>query len=231
MADHRPCTARNETPLQRADRNFGELLQELRVTQTGVQILFAFLLSLAFTSRFPELDTFQRTVYVATLLLAVVAATLFTAPAALHRSLFQQGAKPRIVQVSSRLATAGLGVLVLAFTGSVLLVVDVTTGRAGGLAAGTATLLVCLGLWGLLPRLVRRAGLSAADPGTGTASTAATGADADATSNTSSNAPSAASSYTVTRVAARTPRRTPAPARRTPSGRSPSRRTPATRRR
>ncbi|MEV0637717.1 DUF6328 family protein [Streptomyces sp. NPDC050619] len=155
---HRPCTARNETPLERADRNFGELLQELRVTQTGVQILFAFLLTLAFTPRFPSLDTVQRATYVVTLLLAVLAAALFTAPAALHRSLFQRGAKPRIVQVSSRLAAVGMGVLVLAFTGSVLLVVDVTTGRAGGVAAAAATLLVCLGLWGLLPRLVRRAG-------------------------------------------------------------------------
>ncbi|MEV7795457.1 DUF6328 family protein [Streptomyces sp. NPDC087512] len=160
MAEHRRCTARNETPLERADRNFVELLQELRVTQTGVQILFAFLLSLAFTSRFPELDTVQRAVYVTTLLLAVLAAALFTAPAALHRSLFQRGAKPRIVRVSSRLATVGLGVLVLAFTGAVMLVVDVTTGRAGGLAAGGATLVVCLGLWGLLPHLVRRTHLS-----------------------------------------------------------------------
>lgn len=160
MADHRPCTARNETPLERADRNFGELLQELRVTQTGVQILFAFLLTLAFTQRFPTLDTFQRATYVTTLLLAVLAAALFTAPAALHRSLFQRGAKARIVQVSSRLATVGMGVLVLAFTGSVLLVVDVTTSRAGGLAAGAATLMVCLGLWWLLPLLVRRAGLA-----------------------------------------------------------------------
>ncbi|MFI6934201.1 DUF6328 family protein [Streptomyces sp. NPDC050287] len=158
MADHRPCTARNETPLERADRNFGELLQELRVTQTGVQILFAFLLTLAFTPRFPSLDTVQRTMYVTTLLLSVLAAALFTAPAALHRSLFQQGAKPRIVQVSSRLATVGMGVLVLAFTGSVTLVVDVTTDRTGGMAAGAATLLVCLALWWLLPRLVRRAG-------------------------------------------------------------------------
>ncbi|MGI5424328.1 DUF6328 family protein [Streptomyces sp. CA-179760] len=162
MAEHSPCTARGETPLQRADRNFVELLQELRVTQTGVQILFAFLLSLAFTSRFPSLDSVQRFTYVSTLLLAVLAAALFTAPAALHRSLFQQGAKPRIVQVSSRLATTGLIVLVFAFSGSVLLVVDVTTGRAGGIAAGAATFLVCVGLWGVLPRLVRRAGLRGA---------------------------------------------------------------------
>ncbi|MET9764761.1 DUF6328 family protein [Streptomyces sp. NPDC006372] len=165
MAEHRPCTARGETPLQRADRNFVELLQELRVTQTGVQILFAFLLSLAFTSRFGSLDSFQRVVYVVTLLLAVLAAALFTAPAALHRSLFQQGAKARIVQVSSRLATTGLIVLVFAFSGSVLLVVDVTTRRAGGIAAGAATFLVCTGLWGLLPRLVRRSGLRDASDG------------------------------------------------------------------
>ncbi|MGW0613930.1 DUF6328 family protein [Streptomyces sp. NPDC002788] len=171
MAEHRPCTARNETPLQRADRNFVELLQELRVTQTGVQILFAFLLSLAFTSRFGDLDSVQRVTYVVTLLLAVLAAALFTAPAALHRSLFQQGAKPRIVQVSSRLATTGLVVLVFAFSGSVLLVVDVTTGRAGGIAAGAGTFLVCVGLWGVLPRLVRRVGSRGKADGTAPEST------------------------------------------------------------
>ncbi|MEU7581232.1 DUF6328 family protein [Streptomyces sp. NPDC041068] len=156
MSDDFSCTARNETPLERADRNFGELLQELRVTQTGVQILFAFLLTLAFTPRFPSLDAVQRGTYVTTLLLAVVAAALFTAPAALHRSLFQQRAKPLVVQVSSRLAEVGLRVLMLALSGSVLLVVDVTAGRVEGVVAGAGTLLVCVGLWGVLPRLVRR---------------------------------------------------------------------------
>ncbi len=147
---------RHETPLERADRNFAELLQELRVTQTGVQILFAFLLTLAFTQRFPSLDTVQRTTYVTTLMLAMLAAALFTAPAALHRSLFQQHAKPAIVAISSRLATLGLMVLMLAFTGSVLLVVDVSLGRAAGVCAGASTLLVCSGLWRVLPWLVRR---------------------------------------------------------------------------
>jgi small-conductance mechanosensitive channel len=157
MADRAPDEARRETVLERADRNFTELLQELRVTQTGVQILFAFLLTLAFTQRFPTLDTIQRATYVTTLLLAVVAAALFTAPAALHRALFQQNAKPAIVQVSSRLATVGMGVLMLAFTGSVLLVVDVSLGRVAGIASGAGTLVVCLGLWRVLPWLVRRA--------------------------------------------------------------------------
>jgi hypothetical protein len=149
-------SGRRETPLERADRNFAELLQELRVTQTGVQILFAFLLTLAFTLRFPSLDTAQRATYVVTLLLVVLAAALFTAPAALHRSLFQQNAKAAIVRLSSRLATAGLYVLMLAFTGSVLLVVDVVLGRAAGIAAGAGTLTACLALWVLLPWLVQR---------------------------------------------------------------------------
>ncbi|GGN51878.1 membrane protein [Streptomyces albiflavescens] len=156
MAEHPHPEARDETPLERADRNFSELLQELRVVQTGVQILFAFLLTLAFTPRFPSLDTVQRAVYVTTLLLSMLAAALFTAPAALHRALFQHNVKRVIVRVSSRLAHIGLYVLMLAFTGSVLLVVDVALGRGAGIAAGAGTLVVCLGLWGLLPRLVQR---------------------------------------------------------------------------
>lgn len=149
---------RNETTFQRADRNFSEILQELRVTQAGVQILFAFLLTLAFTERFPELDTVQRATYVTTLLLAVLSAALFTAPAAVHRSLFGQHSKPRIVRVSSRLAGIGMVVLVFALAGSVLLVVDVAVGRTAGIIASAGTALVCAGLWGLLPVLVRGAG-------------------------------------------------------------------------
>ncbi|MGW7516317.1 DUF6328 family protein [Streptomyces sp. NPDC054796] len=149
---------RNETPLERDDRNFSELLQELRVIQTGVQILFAFLLTLAFTPRFPGLDAMQRGTYMATLLLAVLAAVLFTAPAALHRALFRRGAKRKIVEVSSRLAAAGLAVLALALTGAVLLVADVVLGRGAGVAIGAGTLLVCAATWLGLPWLLRRRG-------------------------------------------------------------------------
>jgi predicted phage tail protein len=166
--------ARDETPVQRADRNFGELLQELRVTQTGIQILFAFLLTLAFTARFPTLDSFQRGTYVATLMLSVVSAALFTAPAALHRILFQQGAKQEIVRVSSRLAGAGMAVLMLALTGSALLVVDVVLGRMEGLFAGAGTFVVCAGLWGVLPGLVRRRVEREQQDTQGTATTGAT---------------------------------------------------------
>ncbi|EFL21108.1 membrane protein [Streptomyces himastatinicus ATCC 53653] len=155
MKNDAPRTVRRETALERDDRNFAELLQELRVTQTGVQILFAFLLTLAFTDRFGSLDAVQRGTYVATLLLAVVAAALFTAPAALHRALFRRGAKRRVVDVSGKLASAGLCVLTMAFTGSVLLVVDVVLGRGPGIAAAAGTFAVCCGLWGVLPRWIR----------------------------------------------------------------------------
>jgi hypothetical protein len=79
---------RPEGPLERADRNMSELLQELRVAQTGVQILFAFLLTLVFQPRFNEIDQFQRWTYVVTLLLSVVTAGLLVAPAATHRVTF-----------------------------------------------------------------------------------------------------------------------------------------------
>ncbi|MEU4204957.1 DUF6328 family protein [Streptomyces sp. NPDC045470] len=145
---------RNETPLERYDRNFGELLQELRVLQTGVQILFAFLLTLAFTPRFVSLDTTQRGFYVGTLLLAVLATLLLTAPAAVHRVLFRRRAKGLIVEVSARLTAAGMAVLALALAGAVLLVVDVVLGRGAGVVAGSVTLVTCGGLWALLPRVL-----------------------------------------------------------------------------
>jgi hypothetical protein len=144
-------SARNETPFERDDRNFLELLQELRVIQTGVQILFAFLLTLAFTERFEDLDAVQRGTYICTLMLAVLAAVTFTAPAALHRGLFRRGAKRLIVDVSSRLAAIGLAILALAMSGAVLLVVDVVLGRAAGIAAAALALTACAGLWAMLP--------------------------------------------------------------------------------
>jgi Family of unknown function (DUF6328) len=76
---------RGETPLQRADRAYGEILQEVRVAQTGVQILFAFLLTLAFTARFRSVTQFERDIYVVTLMLAAGASALLIAPARARR--------------------------------------------------------------------------------------------------------------------------------------------------
>lgn len=147
---------RPEGPLQRADRNLIELLQELRVAQTGVQILFAFLLSLSFTDRFAGLDMAQRVMYVVTLLLSIVTTGLMIAPAAVHRRTFGRGVKAETVALGQRLFTYGLGTLALTLSGAVLLVLDVVAGRVFGVLVGTGTALVLLGLWFVLPlRLLR----------------------------------------------------------------------------
>lgn len=148
--------ARHETASERADRNWDELLQELRVTQTGVQILAGFLLTLAFQARFDTLDAFQRGVYVVTLLLAIAAVALFIAPVAYHRALFRRRSKRRLVDVGARFAKLGLLTVGLVVTGAVLLVVDVVTSRAGGITAGVFVAALLGTTWYLLPRRMVR---------------------------------------------------------------------------
>ena len=143
--------SRNETDAERLDRNYAELLQELRVAQTGVQILFAFLLTIAFQQRFTSLDTFQRDVYLGTLIAAAVAAVLLIAPVAAHRLLFRQGLKDELVAYTGRLAAAGLAFLTLAILGAVLLIVDVVVGApAAAVVTGAMAALVLL-VWYVLP--------------------------------------------------------------------------------
>ena len=137
---------RGESAAQRADRNLGELLQELRVAGLGVQVLFGFLLSLPFASRFTRLSPAQRDLYLATLVLAAVATALLVGPVAYHRLVFRQGQKERLVRAASVMAIGGLAAVGLAVSAAVLLV---TSYVAGGLAAGLITALVAC-LFGLL---------------------------------------------------------------------------------
>src|SRR3954469_2873240 len=116
---------RNETEAQRADRNFNELLQELRVAQTGVQILFAFLLSLPFTQRFSRITAEERVVYLATLLATALATACLIGPVSYHRVLFRQRRKEAIVEAANRLAQIGLAFLGIAVTLSVYLIFQV----------------------------------------------------------------------------------------------------------
>ncbi|MFJ6016147.1 DUF6328 family protein [Streptomyces sp. NPDC092952] len=151
-----PSPHGGETPAERADRNLVELLQELRVVQTGVQIVFAFLLGVAFTSRFPDLDTFERATYVVTLLLTVVSSAVLATPVALHRGMFHRGVKARIVALSARLAEIGLVFLALALNGAVLLLMTVVLGRIAGIAIAAGTLSLFIGLWFVLPKALLR---------------------------------------------------------------------------
>src|SRR4051812_9015490 len=96
-----PQDERGENRLERADRNLIELLQEVRVAQTGIQVMFAFLLSVPFTNRFSTLTGFERSDYYVSTLLAALAAILLTAPTAYHRVLFRQHDKEHVVEVAS----------------------------------------------------------------------------------------------------------------------------------
>src|SRR3954470_16146776 len=127
---------RNETREERLDRNWNELLQELRVTQTGVQLLAGFLLTLPFQQRFAELRDFERRVYLCTVLLACLATILLVAPVAVHRALFQRHQKDALVHTADWLARCGLGALGLTLTGVVALVFSVVVNRPAGLVAG-----------------------------------------------------------------------------------------------
>jgi Family of unknown function (DUF6328) len=142
-----------------------ELLQELRVAQTGVQILFAFLLTLAFQPRFAEITEAQRWTYVVTLLLSVVTAGLLVAPAAVHRATFQRGLKMETVLLGHRLFTAGLAMLAITVAGGVLLVLDVTVGSWFAVPMALGCLLLLLSLWYLLPLPLLQLGHARSRPG------------------------------------------------------------------
>jgi len=146
---------RNETEVERLDRNWNEILQELRVTQTGTQILTGFLLTLAFQQRFEDLDTFQVDVYLVLVVLATLATALALAPVSLHRALFRQNAKARIVRMANRIVKTTLVVVAIVLAGTVLLIFDVVLDRTAGLVAGgVAIVLIGFG-WLSLPAFAR----------------------------------------------------------------------------
>jgi hypothetical protein len=150
--------ARNETPLERCDRNLVELLQEVRVVQTGVQVLFAFLLTAPLAPRFPELTPFQRYDYFLTLLAAGGAAVLLIAPTAYHRILFRCGDKEYLVLIANRFTLAGLGFVAASIIGALILVSDLMFDGAAVIATGALAALGCVIAWCIMP-LLRRAAL------------------------------------------------------------------------
>ena len=125
------------------------------MSQTGVQILFAFLLGVSFTQSFRQADSFVHIVYSVTLLLCALATALFIGPVALHRMLFGLGSKGELVKVSSRLALGGLYALLLAITGAVLLALDDPLGRPVALTLAGGAFVVLVGLWVVLPARLR----------------------------------------------------------------------------
>jgi hypothetical protein len=137
---------------QRLARNLGELLQELRVAQNGVQVLFGFLLSVAFTDRYAKAGDFVHVTHLVVVLLAAASAGFLIAPAAWHRMLFRRGMRESIVNHATRHVVVGLVLLAGAMTGTVLLIGYVVFGGAVGAVLGGATGLLFALLWFVFPK-------------------------------------------------------------------------------
>jgi len=154
--DLNPVSGRPESEQERLDRNYQELLQELRVAQTGTQILFAFLLTVSFTPLMRGADQFTHNLLVVAILASAAATALLITPVAFHRIVFHRRLKESLVTTASYLALAGLTLLLIAMLATCMLALDAIVGR------GTATLLTALtglwfvGFWFVLPGAVRR---------------------------------------------------------------------------
>jgi O-antigen/teichoic acid export membrane protein len=146
---------RGETETERLDRNWSDLLQELRVVQTGVQLLTGFLLTLPFQSRFTALSSFEQNVYLATVVASVAATGFLIAPVSLHRTLFRRHARLATVSIAHRLALIGMVLLGCAILGVVFLVFDVLHGHPAGTVATAAAAVLLIALWLVLPWTVR----------------------------------------------------------------------------
>ena len=150
-------TTPDESRQTRLTRNLAELLQELRVAQAGVQILFAFLLAVAFTERFARAGVFEHALHLITVLVTVAAAALLIAPAAWHRVLFRQRRRAEVIRAANWCAIGGLVLVAAAMTGTVLLIARIELGpgwASSSIAIGVGALFALL--WFVAPLQIRR---------------------------------------------------------------------------
>ncbi|WP_329214325.1 DUF6328 family protein [Streptomyces sp. NBC_00683] len=144
-------TGREETEEERADRQWTDLLQELRVAQTGVQILFGFLLAVVFQPRFADLSTTDRNIYVVTVMLGSATAAALIGPVSYHRLLTGRRMKPQTVTWASRLTKLGLGLLFCTMCSTLLLILRVALHNALALWLVGAMALWFLACWFVFP--------------------------------------------------------------------------------
>jgi hypothetical protein len=147
---------RDETEAERLDRNWNALLQELRVLETGTQILTGFLLTVAFQQTFSKLDPTEVATYLITVSLAALATVLVLAPVPLHRGLFRQHRMDVLVHWTDRILRVALAVAGLAIVGVAVLVFHVAAGPVAGFVAGAVMFVVIAALWFALPAMLRR---------------------------------------------------------------------------
>ena len=151
-----PPPGRSESPLERLDRHWAELLQEVRVVQTGVQLLTAFLLVLPFQERFWQLSDRSHALYLTAVALSAAATGCLITPVAMHRLLFRHGARPTLVAVAQKFALAGIALLGLAVIAVITWTFGIVVSPAWGITAGAVALTFFTGAWLVLPLLIRR---------------------------------------------------------------------------
>ncbi|TDD66823.1 hypothetical protein E1262_21065 [Jiangella aurantiaca] len=146
---------RDEDQADRYDRHWNELLQELRIAQTGVQILFAFLLTIAFTSPFRDSDEFTHDVFAVTIVVAAMSMALLIAPVSFHRIVFRKRIRDKMIPMASKMTAGGLFLLMLAVCGGLLLALDVVLARWLAIVVSGTALLWFVTFWYVIPGRVR----------------------------------------------------------------------------
>jgi hypothetical protein len=149
------ASGRHETELERLDRNWTDLLQELRVVQTGVQLLTGFLLTLPFQQKFSQLTSTERGLYLVAVAASIVATGFLEAPVSLHRALFRKHRRRETVQLAHKLAIVGIVGLGCAIVAVSTLIFEVLLGWGGGITTGAVTAAMLIILWLIVPWSVR----------------------------------------------------------------------------
>lgn len=147
---------RDETEAQRIDRNWIELLQELRIVQTGGQVLTGFLLVVPFQERFADIDGGVRALYLVVLSLALASTVILLAPVMIHRAVFRSHRKDRVLNLSATLARLGSAILSIAMVGLVALIFTLVLGTGPGLGAAAVMAALVVIMLFVLPARVRR---------------------------------------------------------------------------
>lgn len=155
---------RDESVAERADRNWSEVLQELRVLQTGTQILTGFLLALAFQPAFVDLSGGQRVLYLTLVILSAVSAIIALAPVALHRAVFRHRIKAEVVRYGHAALITALATVSLLLVGVVAFVFDVIVGETSAWIAAIALAVLILVLWVVVPLVIRAGRLREGSP-------------------------------------------------------------------
>jgi SNF family Na+-dependent transporter len=150
-AGHTEKSGRNETEEERLDRKWADLLQELRVMQTGAQLTAGFLLTLPFTTKFPSLDSFQETLFLILVVVAALTTAVVITPVAVHRRITGQHVKGKLVATAHKLVAVGLSLLAMLVTGIVVLIFDVVVDRTTALIVGAVVAAILAGLLVALP--------------------------------------------------------------------------------